>query len=122
MLWRVRVGVVDWLTVGILLGLNVVVRLGLVAYHSFVKLLPAAYCRYFGRNLGSYLEWFSGDHWLVETAGADTVEVAQKDRAARLWCENATVLTGTAWHYLKVAQKEFIQLQPHDFEDLLALG
>jgi hypothetical protein len=31
-----------------------------------------------------------GVHWIVETKGAETVEVAHKDRAARLWCENAT--------------------------------
>ncbi len=37
------------------------------------------------------------------------------------WCENATALTGTEWQYLKVAQKKFMELQPGDFEDLLAL-
>jgi type III restriction enzyme len=49
------------------------------------------------------------------------VEVEHKDRAARLWCENATALTGTEWQYLKVPQKKFMELQPGDFEDLLAL-
>lgn len=37
----------------------------------------------------------NGTHWIVETKGVETVEVAYKDRAARLWCENATMLTGT---------------------------
>lgn len=36
-----------------------------------------------------------GIHWIIETKGAETVEVAYKDRAARLWCENATMLTVT---------------------------
>ena len=30
-------------------------------------------------------------------------------------------LTGAEWQYLKVPQKEFTQLQPSDFGDLLAL-
>jgi len=38
-----------------------------------------------------------------------------------LWCENATILTGTEWVYRKVLQKEFEKLQPSDFEDLIAL-
>ena len=62
-----------------------------------------------------------GDSWLVETKGAETVEVAHKDRAARLWCENASLLTGEAWHYVKVPQKEFVRLQPSEFADLAVL-
>lgn len=56
--------------------------------------------------------------WIVETKGAETVEVAYKDRAARLWCENATVLTGTMWEYIKVPQKDFYDLQPAVFSDV----
>ncbi len=37
----------------------------------------------------------NGERWLVETKGAETVEVGYKDRATTLWCENATMLTGT---------------------------
>ena len=44
-----------------------------------------------------------------------------KDRAALLWCENATLLTGTEWLYKKVMQKEFEKLRPDEFEDLIAL-
>ncbi len=61
------------------------------------------------------------ERWLIETKGAETVEVAHKDRAARLWCENATMLTGTIWRYLKVPQKEYNRLQPAEFEDLKVL-
>ncbi len=39
-----------------------------------------------------------------------------------LWCENATLLTGTPWRYLKVPQKEFEKLQPVEFGDLMVLG
>jgi hypothetical protein len=51
-------------------------------------------------NLRYYYPYFvarleNGERWLVETKGAETVEVGYKDRATTLWCENATMLTGT---------------------------
>jgi len=58
--------------------------------------------------------------WLVETKGQESLEVAYKDRAAQLWCENATRLTGEQWRYMKVPQKEYMKLQPVEFYDLLA--
>ena len=62
-----------------------------------------------------------GVHHLIETKGREDIDVKHKDLAARLWCENATILTGTEWVYRKVLQKEFERLQPADFEDLIAL-
>jgi len=59
-----------------------------------------------------------GAHYLVETKGREDVDVANKDRAAILWCENATRLTGTNWQYIKVPQKEYEQLEPNEFIDL----
>jgi type III restriction enzyme len=62
-------------------------------------------------------------HWLIETKGQENLDVAHKDRAARMWCENATLLTGTPWSYLKVPQTEFGKLQPGDFAELaIAFG
>jgi type III restriction enzyme len=61
-------------------------------------------------------------HCLIETKGREDVDVAHKDRAACLWCENATLLTGTIWRFLKVPQKEFEQLQPGEYADLVALA
>ncbi|HEX6478366.1 MAG TPA: DEAD/DEAH box helicase family protein [Ktedonobacteraceae bacterium] len=61
----------------------------------------------------------TGEMWLVETKGQESLEVAFKDRAARLWCENATRLTGEQWSYVKVPQKEYQKLQPVEFYDLL---
>lgn len=63
-----------------------------------------------------------GTHYVVETKGREDTDVAFKDRAALLWCENATVLTGTPWRFLKVPQKEFEKLEPSDFADLEALA
>ncbi len=50
------------------------------------------------------------------------VDVAHKDRAARIWCENATMLTDTRWEYVKVPQTQFGKLQPEDFGELLTLA
>ncbi|MDQ2807770.1 MAG: DEAD/DEAH box helicase family protein [Chloroflexota bacterium] len=80
---------------------------------------PGANMRYYRPDFVAVTD--DGTHWLIETKGAETVEVVHKDRAATLWCENATALTGTPWRYLKVPQKEFQKLQPGDFSDLLAL-
>ncbi len=63
-----------------------------------------------------------GVHHLIETKGQENVDVPHKDRAARLWCENATLLTGSEWRYLKVPQKEYESLRPEEFEDLVALA
>ncbi|MBN1178644.1 MAG: hypothetical protein JXD18_05500, partial [Anaerolineae bacterium] len=62
-----------------------------------------------------------GVHHLIETKGRVDVDVAHKNRAARLWCENATLLTATAWDFKIVHQQEFESLHPQDFEDLIAL-
>ena len=37
-----------------------------------------------------------GGHYLIETKGQENIDVAHKDRAATIWCENATLLTGSA--------------------------
>jgi type III restriction enzyme len=61
-------------------------------------------------------------HYIAETKGLEDINVANKDRAAHLWCENATRLTGKPWAYLKVLQTAYKQLQPTRFEDLLVLN
>lgn len=62
-----------------------------------------------------------GTHHIVETKGLEDVNVVNKDRAAKLWCENTTRLTSKPWQYLKVLQTEFTRLQPTTFSDLLVL-
>jgi type III restriction enzyme len=63
-----------------------------------------------------------GTHYIAETKGLEDVNVANKDRAAQLWCENTTKLAGKPWAYLKVLQTAYKQLQPTRFEDLFVLG
>ena len=62
-----------------------------------------------------------GTHYIVETKGLEDVNVANKDRAAHLWCENTTSLTRTPWAYLKVLQTQYKRLQPTAFADLIVL-
>lgn len=62
-----------------------------------------------------------GTHYVVETKGLEDTNVANKDRVAQLWCENATRLGGNPWAYLKVLQTAYKQLQPTEFEDLFVL-
>ena len=62
-----------------------------------------------------------GVHHLIETKGWEDIDVKHKEMAARLWCENATMLTGADWRYKIVLQKEFEKLHPSDFDDLIAL-
>ena len=61
---------------------------------------------------------YDGDHHLIETKGREDVDVAHKDRAALIWCESATLLTGTPWHYVKVPQAEFTKLQPSELNEV----
>jgi len=80
-----------------------------------------------GGNLRSYYPDFVATdrdevHWLLETKGQETEEVKHKDRAATLWCENASLLTGKPWRYLKVPQKEFEKLQPESLGELVVLA
>ncbi len=64
-----------------------------------------------------------GRRYVIETKGQENVDVAYKDRAARIWCENATLLTDVIWSYVKVPQVEFSKLQPTVFSDaVVAFG
>jgi type III restriction enzyme len=63
-----------------------------------------------------------GTHHIVETKGLEDVNVANKDRAAKLWCENTARLTGKPWDYVKVLQTEYKNLQATQFADLLVLA
>jgi type III restriction enzyme len=79
-----------------------------------------------GMNLRSYYPDFAAidikqTHWLLETKGAEDIEVSFKDAAAIQWCANATQLSRVRWEYLKVGQKAFETLQPTKLAHLAAL-
>lgn len=60
-------------------------------------------------------------NWIIETKGREDIEVRLKDNAAINWCKTATELTKENWKYIKVPQKEFEQLHPDTFEELLVV-
>lgn len=62
-----------------------------------------------------------GHYYLVETKGQVSEDVPHKNRAAQLWCENATFLTGTSWEFLIVRQADYNRLHPDEFADLSVL-
>lgn len=59
-----------------------------------------------------------GVHYVIETKGQENIDVVHKDRAATIWCENATLLTEIRWEYVKVPQKDFAELQPRTLADV----
>jgi type III restriction enzyme len=64
-----------------------------------------------------------GRHYVIETKGQENIDVAHKDRAATIWCENATLLTDVQWSYMKVPQVEFGKLEPGVLSDaVVAFG
>ena len=62
---------------------------------------------------------YDGVHYLIETKGREDIDVAFKDRAARTWCDSATLLTGVGWRYVKVPQMEWNKLQPADLNEVV---
>jgi len=62
-----------------------------------------------------------GRHYVIETKGQENIDVAHKDRAAAIWCENATLLTDVTWSYMKVPQIEFGKLQPQALSDTVVV-
>lgn len=76
----------------------------------------AASLRYYEPDFVAVLT--DGSCHLIETKGREDPDVAHKDRAARLWCANATQLTVQEWSYVKVPQVGFDKLQPTLFADL----
>ena len=81
----------------------------------------AANLRYYEPDFVARLT--DGTHYLVETKGREDTDVVHKDRAAQIWCENATLLTAVPWRYLKVPQADFAKLQAGEFSEvLLAFG
>jgi type III restriction enzyme len=56
--------------------------------------------------------------FIVETKGAEDLEVARKDLRAKKWCEDASRLTGQEWKYIKVPEGDFRGYQLRNFAAL----
>ena len=61
----------------------------------------------------------NGRHFLVETKGAETVEVARKDARAHAWAADVTRLTDVLWEYLKLPEDVFVRTKSESFEELV---
>ncbi|MGH2520450.1 MAG: hypothetical protein ACRDF8_11635, partial [Chloroflexota bacterium] len=61
----------------------------------------------------------NAQHFLLETKGAETVEVARKDARAHGWAADVTRLTGVPWDYLKLPQDVFDRTKAESFEELV---
>jgi len=59
-----------------------------------------------------------GVHYLVETKGVESVEVAAKDARAKRWAADVSKLTGVEWRYLKLPQAIFEKSQAKTFAEL----
>ena len=63
------------------------------------------------KGLSYYLPDFvvvcDSENYIIETKGEESVEVKNKDKRAREWCEDSTKLTGSKWTYLKVPETVF---------------
>lgn len=76
-------------------------------------------------NIRNYFPDFIGitkenTYWIIETKGREDIEVLMKDNAAINWCLTASELTKESWNYLKVPQRDYEQLHPDTFDELLA--
>jgi type III restriction enzyme len=60
--------------------------------------------------------------YLLETKGIVSTDVAGKDHAALLWCENVSALTRAEWRYMRIDQRDFQQLAPTQLSELNALN
>jgi len=57
--------------------------------------------------------------FVVETKGLEDLEVIKKDERIKQWCENASMITGNKWRYLKVLEGDFRRYQFADFENII---
>lgn len=56
-----------------------------------------------------------GKFYILETKGEVDINVPRKDERARIWCEDASEITGQDWHYARINQQLF---QAHHYSSL----
>jgi type III restriction enzyme len=60
------------------------------------------------------------EHVIIETKGREDVDVKHKDNRIRLWCEDATNLTGEKWFFIRVNQEDFEKYRFKDLKELVS--
>ncbi len=66
------------------------------------------------------LETEKGEFFIIETKGRVDVDVQAKDNRAKVWCEDASQLTGSKWLFLRVNQDEFERYRFKSIKQLAA--
>jgi type III restriction enzyme len=60
------------------------------------------------------------EHVIIETKGREDVDVKHKDNRIRLWCEDATNLTGEKWFFIRINQEDFEKYRFKDLNELVS--
>jgi len=47
------------------------------------------------------------EYFLIELKGLEDIDVAYKDKRARLWCEDVQKLTKENWSFIRIKQEDF---------------
>ena len=62
----------------------------------------------------------SNEHIIIETKGRKDVDVEHKDKRIKLWCEDATGLSGNMWLFIRVNQEEFEKYRFKSIKELIS--
>ncbi len=67
------------------------------------------------------VELATGDKIIVETKGRVDVDVKHKDERIKIWCEDATNMTGKKWLFIRVNQEAYERYRFKNFTDMLSI-
>ena len=59
-------------------------------------------------------------NWIIETKGRVWEGTEAKDEALKTWCERISAVTGAAWRYVRINQKDFDPQTANVLEDLVS--
>jgi type III restriction enzyme len=62
----------------------------------------------------------NGEYWLIETKGLVDLDVPHKDKRAIKWCEDATILTGKKWSFIRINQEDFYKYRFKNLKELIS--
>jgi type III restriction enzyme len=60
------------------------------------------------------------EHIIIEIKGREDVDVEHKDKRIRLWCEDATNITGGKWLFIRVDQEDFEKYRFKSLRELIS--